>query len=90
MSDAGRQSVTDKAQSALKPDSQKSMTEQAGDKAKGAYDDIASTLQPQDQKSGSQKVSDTFSSNSNDNQDSLMDKAKNAMGFGGNSGSDVN
>jgi len=46
MSQAGRQSFTDKAGSALKPDSQKSTTEHIGDKFKGNMDSAASTVQP--------------------------------------------
>jgi hypothetical protein len=64
---AGRQSFTDKAGAALKPDSEKSTTEHLGDKFKGNADSAASTLQPQGEKSTSQKVGDTFSSNSNEN-----------------------
>ncbi|KAJ7047001.1 heat shock protein 9/12-domain-containing protein [Mycena alexandri] len=82
MSDTGRQSMTDKAGAALKPDSQKSTTEQMGDHFKGTGDSIASTFQPQSDKSGTQKVGDTFSSNSNNNDQSLLDKAKNAVGMG--------
>ncbi|KAI0045284.1 hypothetical protein FA95DRAFT_1607846 [Auriscalpium vulgare] len=84
MSDTGRESFTDKASAALKPDSQKSNTEHAGDKLKGTGDSVASTFQPESQKSTSQQVGDTFSSNNNDNQDSLLGKAKNAVGLGGN------
>ncbi|PPQ89134.1 hypothetical protein CVT25_006506 [Psilocybe cyanescens] len=84
MSDAGRQSFTDKAGSALKPDSQKSTMEQAGDFVKGKSDSAASTMQPNSQKSGSQRVGDTVSGNSNENQDSLLNKAKNAVGMGNN------
>jgi hypothetical protein len=85
MSDTGRQDFTDKAKSSLKPDSQKSTTEKIGDSAKGTADSVASTFQPEGEKSNSQKAGDTFSSNSNENQDSLVDKAKNAVGLGGNS-----
>ncbi|KAG7447972.1 uncharacterized protein BT62DRAFT_1003756 [Guyanagaster necrorhizus] len=67
MSDTGRQSFTDKAGSALKPDSQKSATEHMGDTVKGYADSTASTLQPQDEKSNTQKMDDTFGSNSNEN-----------------------
>ncbi|KAI0762110.1 heat shock protein 9/12-domain-containing protein [Trametes elegans] len=81
MADAGRQSFTDKASSAMKPDSQKSFTEQMGDHVKGTSDSIASSLQPQSEKSTSQQVGDTFSGNSNENQESMMDKAKNAFGM---------
>jgi hypothetical protein len=95
----GRQSFTDKAGAALKPDSEKSTTEHLGDKFKGNMDSAGSTMQPQSEKSTTQKVGDTFSSNSNNNdvrtssnlipssvltiaQESLMQKAKNAMGLG--------
>ncbi|KAF8979312.1 heat shock protein 9/12-domain-containing protein [Cyathus striatus] len=84
MSDTGRQSFTDKAGSALKPDSQKSTVEQAGDFVKGKSDSAASTFQPNSQKSTTQQAGDTLSGNKNDNQESLLDKTKNAMGFGGN------
>ncbi|KAF8228491.1 hypothetical protein L208DRAFT_1403780 [Tricholoma matsutake] len=82
MSDTGRQSLTDKVGSAVKPDSQKSTTEQAGDYIKGKMDSAASTLQSNSDKSTSQKAGDALSGNSNQNQDSLLNKAKNAMGMG--------
>ncbi|KAJ6508286.1 heat shock protein 9/12-domain-containing protein [Mycena sanguinolenta] len=82
MSDTGRQSMTDKAGAAFKPDSQKSTTEQLGDHFEGTGDSIASTFQPESQKSTTQKVGDTFSSNSNHNDESLLTKAKNAVGMG--------
>ncbi|KAA1474340.1 hypothetical protein DENSPDRAFT_931588 [Dentipellis sp. KUC8613] len=81
MADAGRQSFTDKASSAMKPDSQKSMTEQASDKAKGMYDSLASSAQPESQKSTGQQVGDSVSSNSNENSGSLADKAKDLFGM---------
>ncbi|KAH7929903.1 hypothetical protein BV22DRAFT_1001852 [Leucogyrophana mollusca] len=84
MSDTGRQSMTDKVGSALKPDSQKTTTEQAGDTLKGWSDSAASTVQPQGEKSTTQKAGDAVSGNSNENQESLVDKAKNAVGMGGN------
>ncbi|ETW80700.1 heat shock protein 12.1 [Heterobasidion irregulare TC 32-1] len=88
MSNAGRQSFTDKMGSSMKPDSQKSATEQLGDKAKGMYENVASTVQPE--KSGTQQAGDAISGNSNENQDSIMDKAKNAMGFGSSGTGDNN
>lgn len=57
MSDLGRQSFTDKATAAAKPDSQKSVLEKAGDYVKGAADSVASAVQPQEEKSTTQKVS---------------------------------
>ncbi|KAG8679072.1 hypothetical protein FRC08_017243 [Ceratobasidium sp. 394] len=82
MSEAGRQSFTDKAGAAVKPDSQKSTTEQAGDHLKGTADSVASTLQPNQSKSDSQKVGDAVSGNSNENSESLLQQAKNAVGLG--------
>jgi hypothetical protein len=84
MSQAGRQDFTDKAAAAFKPDSEKSTTEHLGDKFKGNMDSAASTLQPQSDKTTGQKVGDTLSGNSNNNDESLMQKAKNAVGLGDN------
>ncbi|KAF8482979.1 heat shock protein 9/12-domain-containing protein [Russula ochroleuca] len=84
MSDQCRQSLTDKAASSLKPDSQKSTPEQIGDKIKGTADSIASKAQPEDQKSKGQQVGDTLSSDhgGDDTSESLLNKAKNAVGLG--------
>ncbi|KAH9935660.1 heat shock protein 9/12-domain-containing protein [Fomitopsis serialis] len=84
MSDTGRQSLTDKVGAAVKPDSEKSTTEHLGDKFKGNADSAASTAQPESQKSYGQQIGDTFSSNSNQNEPSMTQKAKNAMGLGNN------
>ncbi|KAF7301322.1 hypothetical protein MIND_00697300 [Mycena indigotica] len=84
MSDTGRQSFTDKAGAALKPDSQKTTTEQLGDTVKGTADSLASTLQPNSEKSTSQQAGDALSSNQNHNDESLLQKAKNAVGMGDN------
>nr|BAN58303.1 heat shock protein 9 [Hypsizygus marmoreus] len=80
MSDTGRQSFTDKAGSALKPDSQKTTVEQAGDYVKGTADSAASTLTPSSEKSTSQKAGDTVSGSQTE--ESLLDKAKHAVGMG--------
>ncbi|KAK0459827.1 heat shock protein 9/12-domain-containing protein [Desarmillaria tabescens] len=85
MSDTGRQWFTDKAGSAMKPDSQKSATERMGDNLKGYADSAASTLQPQGEKTSTQKMGDTVSGNSNDNDQSMLGKAKGAMGLSGTS-----
>ncbi|KIJ49647.1 hypothetical protein M422DRAFT_225559 [Sphaerobolus stellatus SS14] len=84
MSDNARQSFTDKAASAIKPDSQKTGTEKAKDTVKGKSDSAASTLEPESQKSTTQQVGDAFSSNSNENDKSLLDKAKDSVGLGNN------
>ncbi|KAL0568538.1 lipid-binding protein hsp12 [Marasmius crinis-equi] len=82
MSDTGRQSFTDKAEAALKPDSEKSTTEHFGDKLKGNADSLGSSAQPQSEKSAGQKVGDTLSGNSNQNDQSMLDKTKDALGLG--------
>ncbi|ODN86837.1 hypothetical protein L198_07200 [Cryptococcus wingfieldii CBS 7118] len=61
MSDAGRQSLTDKATSAVKPDSEKSYVEQASDFVSGKLDAAASAVQPQEEKTTTQKVGDAIS-----------------------------
>ncbi|KAF9527002.1 heat shock protein 9/12-domain-containing protein [Crepidotus variabilis] len=85
MSEAGRQSFTDKAGAALKPDSQKTTTEHIGDTLKGKTDSAASTVEPNSQKSTGQRAGDTLSGNQNENSESLVDKAKNAVGLGNTS-----
>ncbi|KAE9407760.1 hypothetical protein BT96DRAFT_809222 [Gymnopus androsaceus JB14] len=81
MSDNNRQDFTDKVSATMKPDSEKSTTERMGDKFKGTADSAASTVQPESQKSTTQKMGDTVSGNKNDNEDSLLDKTKNALGM---------
>ncbi|KAK0551220.1 hypothetical protein OC846_003359 [Tilletia horrida] len=77
MSDAGRRDLTDQIGSNLKPDSQKSILEQGKEK----LDSAASSLQPESQKSTTQKIGDSVSGNSNENQDSLLSKAKQTLGL---------
>lgn len=83
MSDAGRQNFSDKASAAMKPDSQKSVTEQAGDHVKGTMDSAARMVQPNSEKGAGQRAGDALSSsNSTSNDESLLNKAKNAVGLG--------
>ncbi|KAN0114105.1 Heat shock protein 9/12 domain containing protein [Russula decolorans] len=82
MSDQARQSLTDKAATALKPDSEKSTPEHMGDKIKGKADHIASKVQPESEKSSGQKVGDALSADHGGDDTSLVDKAKNAVGLG--------
>ncbi|KZV79208.1 hypothetical protein EXIGLDRAFT_632404 [Exidia glandulosa HHB12029] len=85
MSDAGRQSLSDKVGAALKPDSQKTTTEHMGDKFHGKLDNAAGSMQPQGEKSYTQKVGDTFSGGhgaTTNNNSSIVDKAKSALGMG--------
>ncbi|KAL5504814.1 hypothetical protein ACEPAH_7477 [Sanghuangporus vaninii] len=81
MSDNFRQSFTDKAENAVKPESEKSTTERAGDTVKGKADSAASSVQPESEKSYTQQAGDMFSGNSNENSESLVDKAKNMLGY---------
>ncbi|KAJ3013663.1 hypothetical protein NUW54_g1527 [Trametes sanguinea] len=83
MSDTGRQSFTDKASSAMKPDSQKSMTEQMGDSMKGTADSMASSLQPQVEREVHVPKDGRLdeAATSNENQGSMMDKAKDMLGM---------
>ncbi|TFY76351.1 hypothetical protein EWM64_g7662 [Hericium alpestre] len=82
MTDTGRQNFGDKVSAAVKPDSEKSNTEHAGDKIKGKTDSAASSAEPQSQKSWTQSASDTVSGNQNKNSESMTDKAKDAVGMG--------
>lgn len=77
MTDAGRQSATDKATSAIKPESEKGILE----KGKEGLDSVASSVQPESGKSNTQQATDSVSGNSNENSGSLMDKAKDAVGM---------
>ncbi|CAK9784999.1 heat shock protein 9/12 [Cutaneotrichosporon oleaginosum] len=61
MSDIGRQGLGDKLASAAKPDSQKTVLEQATDFVKGKADAVASAVQPQQEKSTTQKIGDAIS-----------------------------
>ena len=67
------------ASSALKPESQKGY----GEKAKENLDKAAATLQPDSTKSDSQKAGDAISG-SDKSDESILDKAKNAVGLGNN------
>ncbi|CAK9784797.1 hypothetical protein CC85DRAFT_302058 [Cutaneotrichosporon oleaginosum] len=60
MSDLGRRDFKDKIAAKLKPESQKTFTESAGDKAAGKMDAAASRMQPQHHKSLTQKIGDAF------------------------------
>jgi len=84
MSDLGRKDFGDKVHDSVKPDSQKSMTEQAGDKLSGAADSIGKTVQPEGQKSGTQKAGDTLGSGGSDTKkegQGLLDKTKDTLGL---------
>ncbi|ORY33354.1 heat shock protein 9/12-domain-containing protein [Naematelia encephala] len=81
MSDTGRQSLGDKAEAAVKPDSQKTYLEQGKDMLAGKSDSAASSAQPDSQKSTTQSIGDSLSGNSNENSDSLMNKAKDTLGM---------
>ncbi|GAA6003031.1 hypothetical protein JCM10207_001954 [Rhodosporidiobolus poonsookiae] len=93
MTDTGRESLTDKAERNVKPDSQKGLGEQAMDTAKGAYDSAAAAVQPDSQKSNTQSATDTLTgggSSGSGGGESLVDKAKDTLGMGGDKTSQSN
>ncbi|KAG9002598.1 hypothetical protein FRB94_005855 [Tulasnella sp. JGI-2019a] len=79
MSDTGRESITDKVGAAVKPNSEKSTTEHLSDSVKGKADNVAGSAQPESEKSYVQQASDAVSGNQASG-DSLMTKAKEALG----------
>ncbi|GAA6044369.1 hypothetical protein JCM8097_006463 [Rhodosporidiobolus ruineniae] len=88
-----RESLTSKAEREMKPEESKSTTEQVTDKAKEAYESIASAVQPEGQKSTTQKAGDTLSGSGSGGgtgsgtgsggDESLLQKTKDAVGLGG-------
>ncbi|KAJ3934080.1 MAG: heat shock protein 9/12-domain-containing protein [Lentinula lateritia] len=81
MSDNARESFGEKTKAAVVPDSQKSLTTRATETVEGKADSTASTAQPQSKKSTPQKIGDTLSNNSNENNQSLLDKTKDTLGL---------
>lgn len=61
----------------MKPDSQKGL----GEKAKEGLDKAAATVQPDSQKSSTQQAGDKISG-ADKSDESILDKAKNAVGMG--------
>ncbi|WPG97767.1 Hypothetical protein R9X50_00054800 [Acrodontium crateriforme] len=85
MSDALRQSTTDKIGSSMKPDSQKSTLEQTSDSLKSTADSVGKTLQPESQKSTGQKMTDGATSAGDDASKegkSIIGQAQDALGLG--------
>merc|ERR1712013_107976 len=92
MSDALRQSTTDKAASAMKPDSQKSATEKAGDSVKSTADNVAGSVQPSGEKGVGQKASDAVSGSNNDASkqgQGVLDSASRTLGNAAQSAQDA-
>ena len=93
MSDALRQDTSDKATSALKPDSQKSTLETIGDKVKGAGDSAAGTVQPGEELASilmlcryadaELEESKSATQKVSDGTASTTDQIKNTVGLGG-------
>ncbi|KAF2751681.1 putative chaperone/heat shock protein Hsp12 [Sporormia fimetaria CBS 119925] len=87
MSDLGRKSFGDKASEKLQPDSTKSTTEKIGETITDTGDKVARGVVPDSEKSSSQSVGDKLS-RGKDNEvhggstESVLDKAKNAVGLG--------
>ncbi|KAK5175050.1 uncharacterized protein LTR77_000187 [Saxophila tyrrhenica] len=89
MSDALRQSTTDKAASNLKPDSEKSTLEQGQDKMKGAADSVGGSVQPEGEKSMGQKATDTVSGTGTGSGDQGKGIAQQASEMAGNAAETV-
>ncbi|TIA91124.1 hypothetical protein E3P99_01229 [Wallemia hederae] len=80
MSEPARRDFLDQARSTMKPDSQKTYTESAGDNLKGMSDNIASKMQPESDKSTTQQAHDTMTEGADSGRrDSFLDKIKSAM-----------
>ncbi|KAJ9647210.1 hypothetical protein H2201_003362 [Coniosporium apollinis] len=87
MSDAGRKSFTDKASEHMTPDSTKSTTEKTKEAFTDTTDKLARGMQSDDSKSTSQSVTDKASRSKDEHVhggsgESVLDKAKNAIGMG--------
>lgn len=78
MSDTGRKDFSDKAEEALKPDSQKSLFDKTKEGVTDTGDRVAGSLQPADDKSISQKLSDSTSTKPGE--ESYIDTAKKTIG----------
>ncbi|RPA86469.1 hypothetical protein BJ508DRAFT_321603 [Ascobolus immersus RN42] len=76
MSDLGRKDVSSQIHDAVKPDSQKTTTEHAGDKLSGVTDRVGAAVQPDSQKSATQKSTDS----SKGVVDSVKDTVNNLVG----------
>ncbi|KAE8365346.1 heat shock protein 9/12-domain-containing protein [Aspergillus caelatus] len=87
MSDAGRKDWSTKAKEELTPDSAKSTQQKMKEGATDIGDRFARGAQPDDQKSGMQETFDKGqrmhdNKNHGGTGESILDKAKNAMGLG--------
>lgn len=78
MSDFGRKDFSDKVAETVKPDSQKSTLEKAGESVTDAFDSAGSKVQPNSDKGVFQKGADGAKSASNEGE-SLIDSAKNLV-----------
>ncbi|KAL9037799.1 MAG: hypothetical protein Q9214_005544, partial [Letrouitia sp. 1 TL-2023] len=86
---SGRKGIGDQVQEKLTPDSQKSTTEQASEKATTAGDKVAASLQPGDSKSTAQKLSDESRSGFDSAQDTAKSYGNQASDFASNAQSKI-
>ncbi|GAO47807.1 hypothetical protein G7K_2005-t1 [Saitoella complicata NRRL Y-17804] len=96
MSDFGRKDLTEQVHDKVKPDSQKSYLEQAGDALSGAYDRVAAAVVPAENKSTSQSAADSLRGTNDDAKaegNSLYDtvasgltNVKDSLGLGSDTG----
>jgi len=88
MSDTGRKGLGEQIGEKVTPQSQKSNTQVASEKASGLGDQIAGTFQPSDNKSATQKLGDSTRSNANEG-GSYLDSAKDTVSGAASSASDT-
>ncbi|KXS13246.1 hypothetical protein M427DRAFT_156784 [Gonapodya prolifera JEL478] len=86
--DYGRKGVGEEAKEKITPDTQKGYGQQLSETMSGYTDKAKASFTPEDQKSTGQQMHDTARGTADDTQNdnrSMMDKAKDAMGMGGGS-----
>lgn len=82
MSDTGRKDFSDKFAETVKPNSQKTYTEKAGESITNAADSVAGAVQPNSEKGVFQRATDDTKSTKNSaqsNGEGIIDSAKNLV-----------
>ncbi|KAL1917494.1 uncharacterized protein VTP21DRAFT_3887 [Calcarisporiella thermophila] len=83
MADTGRKGFMDQAKQALTPDQEKTASQRASERISGAADRVAAAVTPDGQKSYGQQMADSTrgASDKSSGQESMLDKAKDALGL---------
>ncbi|KAG2176732.1 hypothetical protein INT44_007396 [Umbelopsis vinacea] len=86
MADAGRKDFSQQAKESLKPDSQKTYTEQAGEQLSSGVDRVQGAVLPNSEKSAHQSAFDSARGTKDDAKhgDGILDKAKDKLGLNNN------